>query len=130
MSLRNSFYLEGGEVVEKFEDILAWENGVLKGMKFCVSSAKESPFVYTWVPVLLSASAESVLKYNLPTSKSGSSMYVDVLVTNTLCPADVLQSAIKRKIPTVSTEWVIQSLIEGEVLPYDAHPKFKYDAAD
>ncbi|GIY90887.1 hypothetical protein CDAR_491063 [Caerostris darwini] len=127
----SSYVLPAGKSLLK-DKIIEWhgKTDVLKGMKFCVSSAKESPFVYTWVPVLLSASAESVLKYNLPTSKSGSSMYVDVLVTNTLCPADVLQSAIKRKIPTVSTEWVIQSLIEGEVLPYDAHPKFKYDAAD
>ncbi|PRD25126.1 UNVERIFIED_CONTAM: TP53-binding protein 1 [Trichonephila clavipes] len=101
---------------------------VLKGLKISLISGPGNPFVPTWTPVLLAAQADFVLKWNLPSSKSGGCfMHVDVLVTNSHCPPDVLQSARRRKIPIVSSEWIIQSLIAGKCLPYDAHPKFKHD---
>ncbi|GFY59134.1 TP53-binding protein 1 [Trichonephila inaurata madagascariensis] len=111
-------------------EIVEWHgrSDVLKGLKISLISGPDNPFVPTWTPVLLAAQADFVLKWNLPSSKSGGCfMHVDVLVTNSHCPPDVLQSARRRKIPIVSSEWIIQSLIAGKCLPYDAHPKFKHD---
>ncbi|GBM19260.1 TP53-binding protein 1 [Araneus ventricosus] len=109
--------------------IVEWhgKSDVLKGLKICLVSAPENPFVYTWAPVLLAAKADFVQKWNLPSSKSGGNLHVDVLVTNIHCPPEILQSAKRRKIPIVSSEWVIQSLIAGKCLSYDAHPKFRHD---
>ncbi|CAL1264124.1 unnamed protein product [Larinioides sclopetarius] len=109
--------------------IVEWhgKSDVLKGLKICLISAPENPFVYTWAPVLLAAKADFVQKWNLPSSKSGGNIHVDVLVTNIHCPSEILQSAKRRKIPIVSSEWVIQSLIAGKCLQYDAHPKFRHD---
>ncbi|XP_055946073.1 uncharacterized protein LOC129976491 isoform X1 [Argiope bruennichi] len=119
--------------------VVEWHgrSDVFKGLKICLVSAPENPFVYTWAPVLLAAKADFVQKWTLPSSKSatrnklrgksGGNLHVDVLVTNVCCPSDILQSAKRRKIPMVSSEWIIQSLIAGKCLPYDAHPKFKHD---
>ena len=57
----------------------------------------------------------------------GCSLVVDVLITNSQCPDDIIKSAKKRKIPIVSSEWIIQCLIMGKRIAYDAHPKFRYD---
>ena len=36
----------------------------------------------------------------------------------------VLQKAAELKVPLVSCEWVVESILVGRVLPYDAHPSF------
>ncbi|XP_054718571.1 TP53-binding protein 1-like [Uloborus diversus] len=111
------------------DEIIDWhgKSDALKGLKIALISSNESHFVHIWAPVLLAAKADFVQKWTLPSSKSGSSAFVDVLITNHLCPQDVLQSAKRRKIPIVSSEWIIQSLIAGKRLSYNAHPKFKHD---
>ncbi|GFR26639.1 TP53-binding protein 1 [Trichonephila clavata] len=124
-----SYILPAGKSLINNE-IVEWHgrSDVLKGLKISLISGPDNPFVPTWTPVLLAAKADFVLKWNLPSSKSGGCfMHVDVLVTNSHCPPDVLQSARRRKIPIVSSEWIIQSLIAGKCLPYDDHPKFKHD---
>lgn len=47
------------------------KSDVFKGLKICLVSHTENPFVYTWAPVLLAAKADFVQKWHLPSSKSG-----------------------------------------------------------
>ncbi|GFS68331.1 TP53-binding protein 1, partial [Nephila pilipes] len=124
-----SYILPAGKSLVN-NQIVEWhgKNDVLKGLKLSLISGPDNQFVQTWAPVLLAAKADFVLKWNLPSSKSGGCIYVDVLITNSHCPPDVLVSAKRRKIPIVSCEWIIQSLIAGKCLPYDAHPKFRHDS--
>ncbi|XP_035228136.1 TP53-binding protein 1-like [Stegodyphus dumicola] len=127
-----SYYLPAGYSLVT-QKIVEWhgKKDVLKGLKIALVSAPESPFVYTWAPVLLASKADFVQKWSLPSSaKPGCSVYVDVLITNGQCPPEILQSAKRRKIPIVSSEWIIQSLISGKCLPFDAHPKFKHDFSE
>lgn len=51
----------------------------------------------------------------------------DVVVTDLSCPAVVLKCAEALRLPVVSQEWVIQSLIAGERVGYNKHPKYKHD---
>lgn len=51
----------------------------------------------------------------------------DVVVTDLSCPAGVLKCAEALRLPVVSQEWVIQSLIAGERVGYNKHPKYKHD---
>ncbi|KAG8178348.1 hypothetical protein JTE90_027218 [Oedothorax gibbosus] len=124
----NSYTLPSGKSLITGQ-VVEWhgKSNVLKGIKISLVSEPENPFVFNWAPVLLAAKADFVQKWNLPTTKSGACLVVDVLITNPQCPVYILESAKKRKIPIVSSEWIIQSLIAGEQLPYNSHPKFDYD---
>ncbi|XP_043480539.1 serine-rich adhesin for platelets-like [Leptopilina heterotoma] len=48
-----------------------------------------------------------------------------VVLTNYRCPLWVVEKARGWEIPLVSTTWVVQSLIEGKILTYDGHKRFK-----
>jgi len=71
-------------------------------------------FFFTW-PAPLSSYADIAL-----------GVY-DVVVTDLSCPAVVLKCAEALRLPVVSQEWVIQSLIAGERVGYNKHPKYKHD---
>lgn len=49
---------------------------------------------------------------------------VDVIISDASCPSHILKKAKQLKIPIVSSEYVVQCLINGKRLPYDAHEKF------
>jgi hypothetical protein len=54
---------------------------------------------------------------------------VQVLVTDSSCKAQVLRSAKSLNVPIVSTEWIIQCLINGQVMDFTGHPRYQYDFA-
>ncbi|XP_015596488.1 titin homolog [Cephus cinctus] len=49
-----------------------------------------------------------------------------VVVTNNRCPSWVVEKANNWEIPLVSTTWVVQCLVEGNICPCDTLPSFKY----
>ncbi|XP_042904291.1 protein hsr-9 isoform X2 [Parasteatoda tepidariorum] len=108
--------------------VVEWhgKTDVLKDKKISLVSTPGNPFVDNWTPLLLAAKVDVIEKF-LPTSKSGASANIDLIITNSVCPQEIIQAARRKKIPVASIEWVIQSLIAGKCLPYDAHPKFKHD---
>lgn len=51
---------------------------------------------------------------------------VDVIIADSSCPEEIIQKAEQLKIPIVSSEYIVQCLINGRKLPFDAHDKFNY----
>lgn len=49
---------------------------------------------------------------------------VDVIISDSTCPVSVIKKAQQMRIPVVSSEYVVQCLINGRRLPYEAHEKF------
>ena len=52
---------------------------------------------------------------------------MDVVVTDRTCPPSVLSRAKALNVPIVSSFWVLECLIVGEPVPFDAHPSFAWD---
>ncbi|XP_063993434.1 TP53-binding protein 1-like [Diachasmimorpha longicaudata] len=50
-----------------------------------------------------------------------------VVLANDKCPTWMKDKAAGWKIPLVTTTWVIQSLIEGKMMPSDAHPLYQHN---
>ncbi|KOC62284.1 Tumor suppressor p53-binding protein 1 [Habropoda laboriosa] len=50
-----------------------------------------------------------------------------VVLTNSLCPSWAVEKATELQIPLLSTTWIVQSLIEGKLCPYDDHSRYKYN---
>ncbi|XP_015110583.1 TP53-binding protein 1 [Diachasma alloeum] len=50
-----------------------------------------------------------------------------VVLANDKCPTWMKEKAAGWKIPLVTTTWLIQSLIEGKMMPYDAHPLYQHN---
>lgn len=54
---------------------------------------------------------------------------VQVLVTDSTCKSVTLRTARSLCVPVVSTEWVIQCLVNGHLMDFTGHPRYKYDFA-
>lgn len=117
----------GFNIIEKCEIEWHGKKGVLKDVRILLASSKDS-FAEVWTPVLLAAQAEIVNRFPPPRNTSGSLCNIDVVLTDSSCPQNILRRANQMKIPLVSIEWIIQCLISGCKLPIDLHPKFSYDA--
>ncbi|CAK9799009.1 TP53-binding protein 1 [Anthophora quadrimaculata] len=50
-----------------------------------------------------------------------------VVLANDLCPSWAVEKATELQIPLLSTTWIVQSLIEGKLCPYDDHSRYKYN---
>lgn len=51
----------------------------------------------------------------------------NLIVTDHKCPKSIVKRAKESCIPLVSTNWVIQSLINSRMVPYDADEHYRYD---
>ncbi|XP_066557673.1 TP53-binding protein 1 isoform X1 [Amia ocellicauda] len=81
-----------------------------------------------WADLLMMGGASSVRQHKVEANSQEISVGVfDLLVTDSSCPASVLKCASALDLPVVSPEWLIQSLIAGERLGYDSHPKYRHD---
>ncbi|XP_030232984.1 TP53-binding protein 1 isoform X1 [Gadus morhua] len=81
-----------------------------------------------WVQLLTLSGALTVRHYQA--EKDGSDIPAgkfDVVVTDGDCPLPVEKSAASQKLPLVSAEWLIQSLICGERLGYRSKPQYQHD---
>lgn len=52
---------------------------------------------------------------------------IDVVVTDASCTKSLLKKTKQQRIPVVSTEWLIQSLINGYQVGYTTHPRYRHD---
>ncbi|XP_033750822.1 TP53-binding protein 1-like isoform X2 [Pecten maximus] len=52
---------------------------------------------------------------------------VNVILTDNTCSNTVLRRAKQLSVPVVSTEWMIQSLINSQLMAYDGHPRYRHD---
>ncbi|CAL8246065.1 unnamed protein product [Lota lota] len=81
-----------------------------------------------WVQLLTLSGALTVRHYQA--DKESSDIPVgkfDLVVTDGACPPLVEKSATSQKVPLVSAEWLIQSLICGERLGYRSKPQYHHD---
>jgi hypothetical protein len=51
---------------------------------------------------------------------------VDIIIGDISCPIELVKKAKQMKIPVISSEYIVQCLINGRKLSYDASPIFSY----
>ncbi|XP_067411484.1 TP53-binding protein 1 isoform X2 [Emydura macquarii macquarii] len=97
-------------------------------LKVLLVSDQQQNFLELWSEILMTGGAASVKQhYSKAQNKDIALGVFDVVVSDSSCPAAVLKCAEALRLPVVSQEWVIQSLIAGERVGYNKHPKYKYD---
>ncbi|KAL4227359.1 hypothetical protein ACF0H5_012802 [Mactra antiquata] len=114
-----SYILPAGISLEK-RKILEWKKKrcIFQGIKAIVFS-KDKQFVECWTQILTLGKC-TVYKQLQYTD-------LHVIVTDDSCSCTIERRAKSEKIPLVSTEWVIQCLINGRLVSYTGHPRYKHD---
>ncbi|XP_069481255.1 TP53-binding protein 1 isoform X3 [Ambystoma mexicanum] len=112
------------------ERILEWHERLhpFQNLKFLLVSDQQQNFLELWAEILMIGGAASVKQHNSTQQNKDVALGVfDVLVTDRSCPASILTCAEALQLSVVSQEWVIQSLIAGQRVGYNKHPKYKHD---
>ncbi|KAL5003900.1 hypothetical protein ScPMuIL_017356 [Solemya velum] len=79
--------------------------------------SQNDKFKEEWTRILDIAKCK--IFYKLMAHGKGEKNTIDVVVTDVSCTKSLLRKSKQQKIPVVSTEWVIQSLINGYQVGYD-----------
>uniref|UniRef100_A0A8C6JG31 TP53-binding protein 1 n=1 Tax=Melopsittacus undulatus TaxID=13146 RepID=A0A8C6JG31_MELUD len=114
------------------QKLLEWHprENPFHNLKVLLVSDQQQNFLDLWSEILMTGGAASVKQhYSNAHNKDIPLGVYDVVVTDFSCPAGVLKCAEALRLPVVSQEWVIQSLIAGERVGYNKHPKYKHDYA-
>ncbi|NXI47819.1 TP53B protein, partial [Galbula dea] len=112
------------------QKLLEWHprENPFHNLKVLLVSDQQQNFLDLWSEILMTGGAASVKQhYSNAHNKDIALGVYDVVVTDSSCPAGVLKCAEALRLPVVSQEWVIQSLIAGERVGYNKHPKYKHD---
>ncbi|NXC29425.1 TP53B protein, partial [Campylorhamphus procurvoides] len=112
------------------QKLLEWHprENPFHNLKVLLVSDQQQNFLDLWSEILMTGGAASVKQhYSNAHNKDIALGVYDVVVTDFSCPAGVLKCAEALRLPVVSQEWVIQSLIAGERVGYKQHPKYKHD---
>ncbi|KAM9275348.1 TP53-binding protein 1 [Morus bassanus] len=112
------------------QKLLEWHprENPFHNLKVLLVSDQQQNFLDLWSEILMTGGAASVKQhYSNAQNKDIALGVYDVVVTDFSCPAGVLKCAEALRLPVVSQEWVIQSLIAGERVGYNKHPKYKHD---
>ncbi|XP_071167945.1 TP53-binding protein 1-like [Mytilus edulis] len=119
-----SYMLQAGISIEKKKKV-EWNahRGDLKDMTIML----EGENLVEWSNILEIAGANIVKKLH---SRRATDEIVQVVVTDNSCKPQILRSARTLKIPVVSTEWLIQCLINGHLMDFTGHPMYDYDYID
>ncbi|XP_009992587.1 PREDICTED: tumor suppressor p53-binding protein 1 [Chaetura pelagica] len=112
------------------QKLLEWHprENPFHNLKVLLVSDQQQNFLDLWSEILMTGGAASVKQHfsNAHNKDIALGVY-DAVVTDSSCPAGVLKCAEALRLPVVSQEWVIQSLIAGERVGYNKHPKYKHD---
>ncbi|NXD28304.1 TP53B protein, partial [Spelaeornis formosus] len=112
------------------QKLLEWHprENPFHNLKVLLVSDQQENFLDLWSEILMTGGAASVKQhYSNAHNKDIALGVYDVVVTDFSCPAGVLKCAEALRLPVVSQEWVIQTLIAGERVGYKQHPKYKHD---
>ncbi|XP_075015670.1 TP53-binding protein 1 isoform X2 [Calonectris borealis] len=112
------------------QKLLEWHprENPFHNLKVLLVSDQQQNFLDLWSEILMTGGAASVKQHYSDAHNKDIALGVyDVVVTDFSCPAGVLKCAEALRLPVVSQEWVIQSLIAGERVGYNKHPKYKHD---
>uniref|UniRef100_A0A8D0HF00 TP53-binding protein 1 n=1 Tax=Sphenodon punctatus TaxID=8508 RepID=A0A8D0HF00_SPHPU len=111
--------------------LLEWQprENPFRNLKVLVVSDQRQNFLELWSEILMTGGAASVKQHHSGTQNKDIALGVfDVVVSDPSCPAAILKLAEALRLPVVSQEWVIQSLIAGEQVGYNKNPKYKHDS--
>ncbi|XP_063431720.1 TP53-binding protein 1-like [Mytilus trossulus] len=119
-----SYMLQAGISIEKKKKV-EWNahRGDLKDMTVML----EGENLAEWSNILEIAGANLVKKLH---SRRATDEIVQVVVTDNSCKPQILRSARTLRTPVVSTEWLIQCLINGHLMDFTGHPMYEYDYTD
>ncbi|XP_007441830.1 TP53-binding protein 1 isoform X2 [Python bivittatus] len=123
-----NYLLPAGYSLEE-QRLLQWHprKNPFQKLRVLLVSDETRNFLELWSEILTMGGAASVKQQESSTWKKDVSLGVfDVVVTDTSCPAAVVQYAEALHLPVVTQEWVIQSLIAGETVGFK-YPKYQYD---
>ncbi|XP_058702799.1 TP53-binding protein 1 isoform X5 [Poecile atricapillus] len=112
------------------QKLLEWHprENPFHNLKVLLVSDQQENFLDLWSEILMTGGAASVKQhYSNAHNKDLALGVYDVVVTDFSCPAGILKCAEALRLPVVSQEWVIQSLIAGKRVGYKQHPKYKHD---
>ncbi|XP_064013816.1 TP53-binding protein 1 isoform X2 [Pogoniulus pusillus] len=112
------------------QKLLEWHprQNPFQNLKVLLVSDQQQNFLDLWSEILMTGGAASVKQHYSHAHKKDLALGLyDVVVTDFSCPVGVLKCAEALQLPVVSQEWVIQSLIAGERVGYNKHPKYKHD---
>ncbi|XP_074692922.1 TP53-binding protein 1 isoform X3 [Strix aluco] len=120
------------------QKLLEWHprENPFHNLKVLLVSDQQQNFLDLWSEILMTGGAASVKQHYSSAHNKDACLsscadialgVYDVVVTDFSCPAGVLKCAEALRLPVVSQEWVIQSLIAGERVGYNKHPKYKHD---
>lgn len=115
--------LESGEVCE--QDLLEEDGGVLRrcllaGQRIFLGSSGNHEFCPLWHPLLDSAGAKVRVRPRTGNLNRVLDKSMTLVVGDASLPEDEEQRARQLGLPVVSTEWVIQSLIQGTQLSHQS----------
>ncbi|XP_040270019.1 TP53-binding protein 1 isoform X2 [Bufo bufo] len=125
----HNYLLPAGYSLQE-DRILEWHDSrhPFHGLRFLVVSDQKENFLEMWTEVVMTGGAASAKQHNSTDLNKDVALGVfDVVVTDRSCPESILKCAQALALPVVSSEWIIQSLIHGEKVGYNNHPKYKHD---
>ncbi|XP_027195462.2 uncharacterized protein LOC113790047 [Dermatophagoides pteronyssinus] len=98
---------------------------LFKGAKFYFGSDQPDKLKQLWSPVLLAAQA-TIVPNDPNIHNTLQRGQIDIVIGDASCPNGLIQKAKQLKIPIVASEYIVQCLINGRKLSYDASPSFSY----
>ncbi|XP_078388330.1 TP53-binding protein 1 [Cetorhinus maximus] len=123
-----NYMLPAGYSVEA-DRILEWHPRTtpFKNMKLLLVSDQQEGFLSLWSEILMMGGAMSVRQHNSTAHNKDVPLGIfDIVVTDPSCPASLLKCAESLALPVVSQEWIIQSLVTGQRVSHNSHPKYKH----
>ena len=103
----------------------------LKDLNIYVTADTDELYNY-WKPILTAAEAKLLRCVQSKNEKNPVLIHpnTQLMVTNSDCPLPVLQLAQEKGIPFVTPEWLVQTIITGERVDFDGHPKYRVQESD
>ncbi|XP_041034341.1 TP53-binding protein 1-like [Carcharodon carcharias] len=123
-----NYMLPAGYSIEA-DRILEWHPRTtpFKNMKLLLVSDQQEGFLSLWSEILMMGGAMSVRQHNSTAHNKDVPLGIfDIVVTDPSCPASLLKCAESLALPVVSQEWIIQSLVTGQRVSHNSHPKYKH----
>ncbi|KAK7116811.1 TP53-binding protein 1-like isoform X3 [Littorina saxatilis] len=111
--------LEKHKLMERVERVSS-----LAGQRVLLTSSV-ADFVESWTSILDITGSKVVAKF--PNTSAKRQPGVDVVVTDHTCDQSVVDKARQLGVPVVSSEWVMQCIINNTLLKHDAHPKYYHN---
>ncbi|XP_076322564.1 TP53-binding protein 1-like [Tachypleus tridentatus] len=119
----------GYSVIEK--KLIEWhfQTSIFERCRVLLVFANDRSSITNWIVALLAAKSEVVQCLTELEDRSGI-FHTDVIVTDSSCPDYVVKAAHQITIPLVSTEWIVQCIINGCIVPFESHPHFNFKYQD